>query len=148
MSAQPQLTKDNAPLILRHFIELANTKGAYLLRESHLLKKAIDYINPDVKSKPSFTENDANPRSTALRLLVQGAHKAQQQGSFRIEDSSFLYTVCEMVEKELESSDQEVVQKQTKGASPENDAQEEDDEIDVRPITVTKKSSKRFVETD
>jgi len=147
MTAQPQLTKDNAPIVLRHFIELANTKGAFLLRESHLLKKAIDYVNPEVKTKPTFTDNDTNPRSTALRLLIQGAHKAQQQGSFRIEDSSFLYSVCELVEKELEASDKEAVDG-VKADGAKRVDEDGDEDADVRPITVTKKPAKRFVETD
>ena len=152
MSVQPQLTKENAPLVLRHFIETANLKGAFQLRESYLLKKAIDYINPEVKTKPTIVENDANPRGTALRLLIQGVHKAQQQGTFRIDDSYILYTVCELLDKELESADKEAdAHKEVKKDGKEGRTAEEmeDEEVDVRPITVTKKvAPKRIVETD
>jgi hypothetical protein len=144
-TAQPQLTKENAPLILSNFIGLANLKGAFLLRESHLLKKAIDYVNPEVKTKPTFTENDVNPRITALRLLVQGAHKAQQQGSFRIDDSSFLYTVCEFVEKDLEAAEQD------KPAKPNGTALQggdDEEDADLRPITVTKKAQRKIADLD
>jgi hypothetical protein len=142
MSGTPHINKENAPAMLKTFVEIANLKGAYLLREANLLNKAIDYVSPEVKAKPSFTENDTNPRATALRLLVQGAHKAQDKGCFQIKDSAVLYEVCELVTKELEEITGEGGR--TSPAASEkrktgNDDLDVDDEVNVRPITVTKK---------
>lgn len=132
--------------MLKTFVEIANLKGAYLLREANLLNKAIDYVSPEVKAKPSFTENDANPRATALRLLVQGAHKAQDKGCFQIKDSAVLYEVCELVTKELEEISGEGREGERSKSLPAaekrktgHDDLDVDDEVNVRPITVTKK---------
>lgn len=137
MTTIPNITKDNAVILMPQFIEVANSKGAYLLREASLLKKACDYVRPEVKTKPSFFEEDANPRATALRLLLQGAHKAQQQGSFVLSDSAALFEICELVTKELEDTEK----KGGSGSleSPIHKEEEHDDDtVDVRPISVTK----------
>lgn len=136
MAAVPTITKDNAVILLPQFIEVANSKGAYLLREASLLKKACDYVKPEVKAKPSFTDDDVNPRATALRLLLQGAHKAQAQGSFLLHDSAALFEICELVTKELEDTERK------SGAGnveqPIHKEEEDDDTVDVRSISVTK----------
>ena len=137
MASIPTITKDNAVILLPQFIEVANSKGAFLLREASLLKKACDYVKPEVKNKPQFIEDDANPRATALRLLLQGAHKAQSQGSFLLHDSAALFEICELVTKELEDTEK-------KGGAGNvtpvihKEEEEDDDTVDVRSVSVTK----------
>ena len=137
MAAIPTITKDNAVILLPQFIEVANSKGAYLLREASLLKKACDYVKPEVKVKPQFTEDDANPRATALRLLLQGAHKAQSQGSFLLQDSAALFEIVELVSKELEDTEQKNGAGHV-GQTIHKETESDDEAVDVRPISVTK----------
>lgn len=135
MAAIPTATKDNAiNVVLPHFIDIANSKGAFLLREASLLNKARDYLKPDVKVKPQFVEDDPNPRATALTLLLQGAHKAQAHGSFNLQESATVFEIVELITKELaDQKSTDVPQTIHKG-----NESDDDDTVDVRPISVTR----------
>lgn len=99
MAANLTLNPDNAKVLLCQYIEIANTKGSFLLREASLLNKAMDTLNKDVKNKPDFG-NGQDPETTAINLLIQGAHKGQAHGSYNMKDSALLWDIIELLSKE------------------------------------------------
>jgi hypothetical protein len=134
-----KLTKENVHVFLGRFIEIANLKGAYALQESNILTKAIDYLSPEVKNKPTLREDDPNPRATALDLLVKGALKAQKEGAFFLRDSAALYEIVELARKSLEESDGETGGKTPAPTTPApashgDDADDEEEIISSKPL--------------
>ena len=99
MAANLTLNPDNAKVLLCQYIEIANGKGSFLLREASLLNKAMDTLNKDVKNKPDFG-NGQDPETTAINLLIQGAHKGQAHGSYNMKDSALLWDIIELLSKE------------------------------------------------
>lgn len=99
-----ELNSENSIVLLTRFIEVAQQKGAYQLREASILKKAVDYFNPDIKTKPVFREGDTNPELTAKSLLLQGAQVGQAKGSYPLDDAALLYDIVELVSKDLQSA--------------------------------------------
>ena len=101
MSTQGQTVQDptlitldntNSINILAKYIELAQQKGAYLLSEAELLKRAIDVLINNVP------DNEIN-EPTSKNLLIQGVNKGQQHGSYTLNDASLLSKVVQFVEK-------------------------------------------------
>jgi len=98
------LNSENSIVLLTRFIEVAQQKGAYQLREASILKKAVDYFNPDIKTKPVFREGDPNPELTAKSLLLQGAQVGQAKGSYPLDDAALLFDIVELVSKDLQGA--------------------------------------------
>jgi hypothetical protein len=138
-----KLTKDNVHVFLGRFIEIANLKGAYALQESNILTKAIDYLSPEVKNKPTLREDDPNPKATAMDLLVKGALKAQKEGAFFLRDSAALYEIVELARKTLEDGEGDAGQKAPKAPAPtvgDGDADDEEEIISSKPIPPKRRS--------
>ena len=104
MSQKIELNNENTLALLAKFVELAQTKGSFTLKEASILKKAIDTFNPEVKEKPVFVENDPDPELTAKKLLIQGADKGQSKGAYGIDDAALLYDVIEFIGRDLQQS--------------------------------------------
>lgn len=147
-----QLTKENSVTILSNSIDLAQKRGAFLLQEASLLKKAVDFFNKDVKTKPDFGGSE-NPEVVAINLLLQGVQKAQSHKDcpFNLNDAALLFDIFEFLVKD---GGKDVAQNVNLGGSKssssssvaqltqltEEDEDEDDDEI--RPITVSSNKGK------
>lgn len=173
MSTTP-LNKENSVAILINSVRMGQKMGAYLLKETKVLKQAIDYFDPNVKDKPTF-EDSENPEIVAVNLLLQGVQKAQNHGgefAYSIDDAAFLWDIMEFWIKEGGRAVTQNVRvpggssKETSGTSAkaaassvkkrttltedeqekESDAEEHDDEI--APITVhsNKKGKGKLIE--
>jgi hypothetical protein len=80
------LDNQNSIQILAQYIEVAQQKGAYLLNEAEILKRAMDVIMNNVPDK----EIDTN---MAKQLLIQGVNKGQRHGAYTLNDASLLSKV-------------------------------------------------------
>jgi hypothetical protein len=97
-----QINKENSIAILINSVRMGQKMGAYLLKETKVLKQAIDYFNPDVTDKPTF-ESAENPEIVAVNLLLQGVQKAQNHGgefAYSIDDAALLWDILEFWIKE------------------------------------------------
>ena len=84
------LDHQNSIQILSQYIELAQSKGAYVLAEAELLKRASDFL---VNKVPDAELNDVNTR----QLLIQGVHKGQRHGAYTLNDAALLHKVVQFV---------------------------------------------------
>lgn len=160
------MNKDQAISLLCNSVELAQKKGAFLLQEASLLKKAVDYFNKDAKSKPDFGSQE-NPEIVAINLLLQGVQKAQahRECPFNLNDAALLFEVFEFLVKD---SGKDVAQNVNLGSSAsgssgkkekkaksavsalqasrieeDEEEEDEDDDNEIRPITVKGKGKAR-----
>lgn len=98
-STQPTvitLNDSNSIQILSQYIEIAQNKGAFVLSEAELLKRAVDTILNNV---PDQQINAINGR----QLLVQGIHKGQRHGAYTLNDASLLHKVVQYVENSIQT---------------------------------------------
>lgn len=84
------LDNKNSIQILTQYIEVAQQKGAYLLNEAEILKRAMDV---SVNNVPD-NEIDTN---LAKQLLIQGVNKGQRHGAYTLNDASLLSKVVTFV---------------------------------------------------
>jgi hypothetical protein len=84
------LDNKNSIQILTQYVEVAQQKGAYLLNEAEILKRAIDV---SVNNVPD-NEIDTN---LAKQLLIQGVNKGQRHGAYTLNDASLLSKVVAFV---------------------------------------------------
>lgn len=91
------LDNNNSIQILSQYIELAQTKGAYILSEAELLKRAVDCI---VNNVPDKEINAINGR----QLLIQGIHKGQRHGAFTLNDAALLSKVVQFIETSIQAT--------------------------------------------
>ena len=126
-----QITKQNSVVILTTSIKLGQQNGCFLLGEAAMLKKAIDYFNPEVTTKPTF-DSQEDPEIISINALLQGVQKIQssKNNPFSIEDSALLWDIIQFWVK---STGQVAA---PEAASSSEEAPEEVEE-DV-PITVSK----------
>jgi len=110
MSSQPTLkpaeqkvlTLDlsNSVQILVQFIEVAQQKGAYLLQEAEVLKRASDVLVSNAQDK------DVN-EVLAKQLLIQGIQKGQRHGCYTLNDAAILSKVVQYVFDSLPKENKE-----------------------------------------
>lgn len=91
------LNNTNSIEFLSKYIELAQTKGAFILSEAELLKRAVDCILNNVPDKEI---NQINGR----QLLIQGIHKGQRHGAFTLNDAALLSKIVQFVENVIQTS--------------------------------------------
>ena len=72
------------------YIEMSQTKGAYNLAESDLLKRSVDVAYRHLK------DSEIND-TMALDLLIQAIHKGQAHGDYTLNDSSLLFNVIKFI---------------------------------------------------
>ena len=97
-----EINRENSIAVLVNSVNVGQKMGAYQLREAKLLHKAVQYFNPEVKTKPDF-EGSANPEITAINLLLQGVQKAQLHGgdmAFSLDDAALISDVVDWLLKE------------------------------------------------
>lgn len=90
------LDNTNSIQILAQYIEHAQQKGAYLLSEAEILKRAVEVLLNNVPDNELNSNNSKN-------LLVQGVHKGQRHGAYTLNDAALLSKVVNFV---IASSDQ------------------------------------------
>ena len=91
------LDNQNSIQILAQYIEVAQQKGAYLLNEAEILKRAMDVLMNNVPDK----EIDAN---MAKQLLIQGVNKGQRHGAYTLNDAALLSKVVIFVAQGTQES--------------------------------------------
>jgi len=97
LQPQPQtivLNEQNSVQILGQFVELAQQKGAFLLQEAEILKRAMDVLLLNAQ------DNDINP-ALAKNLLIQGVNKGQRHGSYSLQDAALLHKVVSFLSSTL-----------------------------------------------
>uniref|UniRef100_A0A6C0H7U3 Uncharacterized protein n=1 Tax=viral metagenome TaxID=1070528 RepID=A0A6C0H7U3_9ZZZZ len=118
------LDNQNSVQILSQYIELAQSKGAYLLAEAELLKRASDFL---INKVPDAELNDVNTR----QLLIQGIHKGQRHGAYTLNDAALLHKVVQFM---LGSVEPPQPAPNTDVSSPGNSAQPSDDSNDLSDL--------------
>jgi hypothetical protein len=88
------LDNTNSIQILAQYIEVAQQKGAYLLTEAEILKRAMDVLINNIPDK----EIDTN---MAKQFLIQGVVKGQKHGSYTLNDAALLNKVVMFVSNTL-----------------------------------------------
>ncbi len=119
-SAEPTvLTLDNTNSIqiLSQYIELAQQKGAFLLNEAELLKRAMDVL---VNNVPDHEIN----KQTSMQLLIQGVNKGQRHGSYTLNDASLLSKVVQYVSSSYQQPSSESKPQETQTESSSSTSQE------------------------
>ena len=84
------LDNTNSIQILAQYIEHAQQKGAYLLSEAEILKRAVEVL---VNHVPDNELNDINSKN----LLIQAIHKGQRHGAYTLNDAALLSKVVNFV---------------------------------------------------
>lgn len=149
--SEPTINKENSIKLLTQYIDLAQQKGAFLLQEASVLKKAVDFFNPDVKKKPSFGEVGQDPEIIAITLLLRGVQRGQAHGNaYNLADAAMIWDITEFWIKEggkavsegvnidKKAKKDESSSSNSRKAQVEKDDDEDDDEDEVTPITVNK----------
>jgi hypothetical protein len=93
------LDKNNSINILIQYIEVAQKAGSYDLKESDILKRAIDVLVNNV------TDNEIN-ETLAVNLIIQGIMKGQKSGAYSLNDASLLHKVISFIVQLIESAQQ------------------------------------------
>lgn len=91
------LDNNNSIQILSQYVEVAQNKGAFVLSEAELLKRAVDCILNNVPDKDI---NLINGR----QLLIQGIHKGQRHGAYTLNDAALLSKVVQYVETTIQTT--------------------------------------------
>lgn len=120
------LDNNNSIQILNQYIELAQEKGAFLLNEAELLKRATDVIMNSAEDKELNLV-------TSKQILIQGIHKGQRHGAWKLNDASLLHKVVTYVTNTLQ---QEVSGNPQQQVSPEEDLSELSQPVPLKPKEV------------
>jgi hypothetical protein len=95
---QPQvitLDSKNSVEILSSYVEVAQSKGAFALPESDILKRCRDLLLKGVEDAEINVP-------TAKNLFVQAIMKGQSKGCFSLDDAYILHRVCTFVSQNLD----------------------------------------------
>ena len=84
------LNHENSIQFLVQFVEMAQQKGAYLLQEAELLKRAVDVTINKVEDKELNNTN-------SVQLLIQGVHKGQRAGAYSLNDAAMLNKIVQFM---------------------------------------------------
>ncbi len=90
------LDNTNSVQILNQYVELAQQKGAFLLQEAEILKRASDVLL-------NGAQDSEIPATNARQLLIQGVHKGQKHGAYTLNDAALLSKVVQFVSANLEA---------------------------------------------
>jgi hypothetical protein len=97
------LNDNNTVEILSKYVEVAQQKGAFLLQEAEILKRACDVLLHNI------VDQEINP-DMAKQLLIQGAVKGQKHGAYTLNDASLLHKVVQFISNSLQSAAQPATQ--------------------------------------
>lgn len=102
------LNDSNSIEILSKYVEVAQQKGAYLLSEAEVLKRACDVLIHNIIDNEITSD-------MAKQLLIQGAIKGQKHGAYTLNDASLLNKVVQFVGNSLQH-----LQQQTQDQTPQH----------------------------
>ena len=88
------LNAQNSVEILSSYVESAQSKGAFLLAESDILKRCRDVL------LRGLVDKEINVPS-ARNLFIQAVNKGQSKGCYTLDDASILHNVCQYVSQNL-----------------------------------------------
>lgn len=94
---QPQvitLDDTNSVQIILNFVDVAQSKGTFLLSEADILKRCRDVLLSNA------TDPEINVVQ-AKQLIVQSIIKGQSKGCFTLDDASILHKVCQYISTNL-----------------------------------------------
>lgn len=117
-----ELNAETSVQILVQFVEIAQQKGAFILQEAAILKRA-----KDVALKKGVDE-EINPQNAAS-LLIQGVNKGQKAGCYSLDDAAILNQVVASVVGQY-SETTEPVQPSPVSASEPSLAKQEEADVD------------------
>jgi hypothetical protein len=102
------LNNENAIQILSQYVELAQQKGAFVLQEAELLKRANDVLINKV------SDNELN-EVTSINLFIQAINKGQRSGAYTLNDAALLHKVISFLvgQSQQQSVQQQSVQQQS-----------------------------------
>ena len=126
------LDDENSIKILHQYVELAQQKGAFILVEADVLKRAIDVLLNNIQ------DNEID-HTNAKRLLIQAVQKGQRHGAYTLNDASLLNKVVQFVNSSLEGQ-QQPTQQQKQQQAPQQQPTQPDDLSDLaEPIPLKPK---------
>lgn len=131
-NSQPTvITLDNTNTVqfMTQYVELAQQKGAYLLQEAEILKRASDVLLNGAQ------DQEIN-HSNARQLLIQGVHKGQRHGAYSLTDAALLSKVVQFVSANIEAPAAPVAQPSPANAADQNDLSDLADPIPLKPKEV------------
>jgi len=105
------LNDKNTVEILSKYVEVAQQKGAYLIQEAEVLKRACDVLLYNIVDK------EIN-KNMAKQLLIQGVVKGQTHGAYSLNDASLLHKVIMFVSTSLQSQQPQSQQPQSQQPEP------------------------------
>ena len=133
------LDDKNSIQILSQYIEVAQQKGAYLLNEAEILKRAMDVLMNSVPDK----EIDTN---MAKQLLIQGVNKGQRHGAYTLNDAALLSKVVLFIAggapvqaeslEDLKQEKDEVVSEESQESQESDDLSDLAEPIPLKPKEV------------
>lgn len=127
------LDNTNSIQILAQYIEVAQQKGAYLLNEAEILKRAMDVLINNVPDK----EIDS---SMAKQLMIQGVNKGQKHGAYTLNDAALLSKVVMFVASSLQEQQGQQPSGEVRNTESSSSKPSEDDLSDLaEPIPLKPK---------
>lgn len=84
------LNIENSLQYILKYIEVSNSKGAFLLSEANILKRCFDVILYKFKDKEISLEK-------AKELVFQGLEKGQLHGDYTLDDASIIVGVMNFI---------------------------------------------------
>ena len=122
------LNDKNTVEILSKYVEVAQQKGAYLIQEAEVLKRACDVLLYNIVDK----EININ---MAKQLLIQGVVKGQTHGAYSLNDASLLHKVIMFVSTSLQPQPEPQPEPQPQVAQPAASKPEpQEDEYDLSDL--------------
>jgi hypothetical protein len=76
---------------------MAQQKGAFLLQEAEVLKRAVDVASNNASDKDI-------DRNNALNLLIQGVQKGQRHGAYTLADAAAVHKVVQFISSQNEQA--------------------------------------------
>jgi hypothetical protein len=123
------LDNTNSVQILNQYVELAQQKGAFLLQEAEILKRASDVLL-------NGAQDSEIPATNARQLLIQGVHKGQKHGAYTLNDAALLSKVVQFVSANLEAQVNAPTNRGVSESTPSEDLSDLADPIPLRPKEV------------
>ena len=105
------LNDTNTVEILSKYVEVAQQKGAYLIQEAEVLKRACDVLLYNIVDK------EIN-KNMAKQLLIQGVVKGQTHGAYSLNDASLLHKVIMFVSTSLQPQQPQQSEPQPQQSEP------------------------------